>query len=138
MMIYIYLGAFFAVILGIFLAWKNKPIRMNLKMFYDSWQTLQKLLAKKETWPQAIIDADKLLDIALKQRHFKGKTMGERLVSAQRQIIDNDAVWFAHKLSNKLETNPKMKLTKGDTKEALVGFRKALVNLGALSNGKTK
>ena len=65
------------------------------------WKSLQKLLADKKTWKDAVIEADKLLDNALKQRHYKGKTMGERLVSAQHELTKNDMVWYSHKLSNK-------------------------------------
>ena len=80
----------------------------------------------------AVIDADKLLDEALKKKHFRGKTMGERLVSAQRSISDNDGVWYAHKLRNRLVHEPNVKLKKNEAQNALAGFKKALQDLGAL------
>jgi hypothetical protein len=80
----------------------------------------------------AIIDADKLLDDALKKRHFKGKTMGERLVAAQKNLSDNDAVWFAHKLRNRLVHETNVRLKKRDVQKALSGFRQGLRDLGAL------
>lgn len=80
----------------------------------------------------AVIDADKLLDDALKKRHFRGKTMGERLVSAQRSLSDNDAVWYAHKLRNRLVHEPDIKLKKKEAQTALTGFRQGLKDLGAL------
>jgi hypothetical protein len=80
----------------------------------------------------AIVDADKLLDEALKKRHFRGKTMGERLVSAQRMISDNDAVWYAHKLRNRLVHEPNVRLKKKEAQAALAGFRQGLKDLGAL------
>src|SRR5262249_15550478 len=70
--------------------------------FSSKWRELQKKCAKADTWALAVIDADSLLDEALKKKHFKGKTMGERLVSAQRTINNNDGVWFGHKLRNQL------------------------------------
>lgn len=138
MKIYIYIAIPLVLALVLFLAWKYKPVRINKNYFYDAWKKLQLNLKVKKTWPIAINEADKLLDQALKQKHFKGRTMGERLVSAQRIFSDNDSVWFGHKLNSKLIINPTMKLTKTDTKEALLGFRKALQDLGALPNGKTK
>ena len=80
----------------------------------------------------AVIDADKLLDEALKKRSYKGKTVGERLVSAQRDLSDNDSVWYAHKLRNRLVHEPTVRLRKTEAKNALAGFRQGLKDLGAL------
>lgn len=119
-----------AVALGIVL--HRRPRKIKVDRFQKHWQTLQKSCSKKEGWPQAIIAADKLLDDALKRRRVGGRNMGERLVQAQRLLTDNDAVWFAHKLRNKIEGNPGMKLKETEVKEALVGLRQALKDLGAL------
>jgi hypothetical protein len=60
--------------------------------------------------------------------------MGERMVKAQRLFTDNDGVWFAHKLRNKIDADPTIKLKESEVKQALVGFRQALKDLGALPN----
>lgn len=106
--------------------------RLNTKRFTDRWNEAQKLCASKNTWPLAIINADKILDDALKQSHYKGKTMGERLVAAQRHLSDNDSVWYAHKLRNKIVHEEYGDLKKRDVQRVLVGFRQALRDLGAL------
>lgn len=111
---------------------KRRPKHLNKEYYQERWQTLQGLLKDKSTWPLAVIDADKLLDDALKRMHYKGKTMGERLVSAQREISDNDGVWFGHKLRNRLVHESNVKLTEKMVKEALLGIRAALKDLGAL------
>ena len=133
-----YAGIALLIIIALFIGWRFKPIRINKKYFYQEWKELQKLLADKSTWIKSITDADELFDEALKKRHFKGKSMGERMVSAQRYIKDNDGLWFAHKLSNKLDSNPKSRLNKKDTLSALTNFKKALQDLGALPNDKSK
>jgi hypothetical protein len=138
MTIYIYIGLIILFFIGCYFGWKYRPIRINKAYYFDAWKNLQKLLFDKKTWAQSIIKADKLLDEALKKRHFKGKSMGERMVSAQRHIKDNDGVWFAHKLSAKLESSPKTRLNKTDTKEALTAIKRALQDLGALPNDKRK
>lgn len=111
---------------------KRRPKKLNKEYYSDRWQTLQGLLKEKSTWPLAVIDADKLLDDALKRLHYKGKTMGERLVSAQRDIADNDGVWFGHKLRNRLVHESNVKLTEKVVKEALMGIRSAMKDIGAL------
>ena len=99
------------------------------------WKSLQKLLADKQTWKDAVIEADKLLDNALKQRHYKGKTMGERLVSAQHELTKNDMVWYSHKLSNKI-SNDEVEVSKAQVKKSLLGFWLALKDLGVFSKNE--
>ena len=111
---------------------RRKPKKLNQDYYRDRWQTLQGLLKDKATWPLAVIDADKLLDDVLKKSKYKGKTMGERLVAAQRDITDNDDVWYGHKLRNRLVHENNVKLTERMVKDALLGIRAALKDLGAL------
>jgi hypothetical protein len=106
--------------------------KLDVSKFRREWREIQNLCSDKSTWPLAIINGDKLLDEALKKRRYKGKTMGERLVSAQRDLSDNDGVWFGHKLRNKLVHEEAGSLKKQSVLQALKGFRQALKDLGAL------
>jgi hypothetical protein len=124
-------GVILAVIsLGGFL--RRKPSKLPKAVYTQRWRELQKNCADKKTWPLAIIDADNLLDKALRARKYKGKTTGERLVAAQHSLTANDGVWFGHKLRNKIVHEEARKLRKQDVLEALNGFRQALKDLGAL------
>ena len=109
------------------------PVQKSLNQghFHDKWVELLIRVRTPEGMILAIIDADKLLDEALKKKNFKGKTMGERLVSAQRSLSDNDAVWYAHKLRNRLVHEPDVRLGKKEARTALEGFKKGLNDLGA-------
>jgi hypothetical protein len=111
---------------------KRRPRKLNAVYFEKRWHEAQQLCATEATWPLAVINADKLVDEALKKLHYKGKTMGERLVSAQHEISHNDAVWFGHKLRNKLVHEEIKKLRKKDVLDSLLGFREALKDLGAM------
>lgn len=111
---------------------KFLPKRLKHDKFTEKWRYLQDFCRDRATWEQAIKMADKLLDEALKKRKFKGKTMGERLVSAGGKFTNNDAVWFAHNLVKKMTITKETKLTETEVKQALVGFRQALRDLGAL------
>jgi len=131
-----FLGVTIAVLLLVvgLASWlaKKRFAKPDIRKFTERWNEAQKLCASKNTWPLAIINADKLLDDALKRTHYKGKTMGERLVSAQRDLTDNDSVWYAHKLRNKIVHEEYGDLKKRDVQKVLVGFRQALRDLGAL------
>lgn len=110
---------------------KSRPKTLDQQYFQGQWMELLARVKTPEGMMLAVIDADKLLDEALKRRRLKGKTMGERLVSAQRLISDNDAVWYAHKLRNRLVHEPSVRLKKKEARNALEGFRQGLRDLGA-------
>lgn len=112
------------------------PKKLKEYKFLAKWRELQRFCKDKTTWPKAITEADKLLNEALKKRRFKGKSMGERLASAQRSINNNDEVWFAHNLYKKITDQPDIKLKETDVKKALFGFREALKDLGALPDNE--
>ena len=126
----ILLGVIFLVLINRF----GKVARrgLNQQYFQSKWLELLARVKTPDGMILAVIDADKLLDEALKKRGFSGKTMGERLVAAQRSMKDNDAVWYAHKLRNRLVHEPDVRLKKDEAQNALAGFKKGLHDLGAL------
>jgi hypothetical protein len=80
----------------------------------------------------AVLEADKLLDHALKHRGYQGQTMGDRLKSARGSFMNNDAVWQAHKLRNRLAHEQNVPLNSLTVDQALRGLKAALKDLGAL------
>jgi hypothetical protein len=108
--------------------------KLNVKDYTERWLALQRNCATRKTWPDALTEADILLDRALKQRRFKGKTLGERLVAAQHDLTSNDTVWFSHKFCNQMVDMDVRKLKKEDVARALAGVRQALRDLGALES----
>ncbi len=111
---------------------KHGPHGRNQQYYQKKWL---EILARVKTYDGmilAVIDADNLFNEALKKRSYHGKTMGERLVAAQHDISDNDAVWYAHKLRNRLVHEPSVRLRENEAKKALAGFRRGLKDLGAL------
>lgn len=121
------------VLATVVLVWlKRRPKQLNTDYFQERWQELQKRLRDKAQWGEAVLEADNLLDEALKKRRIKGRNMGERLVKAQRQFSDNDSLWFGHKLRSKIDGDPTTKLKETEVKQALLGIRQALKDMGAL------
>ena len=115
---------------------RRQPRPLKVEYVQEKWKEMQKGLAKKDSWKQAVIDADNMLDEVLKKKRFSGKNMGERLTKAQRLISDNEGVWFGHKLRKQYESDPATKVKEKDVKEAMIGIRQALKDLGALPDGK--
>lgn len=125
------------VVAALFVRWRRRKAgKFKQAPFINEWKNLQKFCAHKETWAQAILASDELLNKALKKRRFKGKSMGERLVSAQRSLSDNDGIWSSHNLSKKLKADDNIRLREKQVKQALINFRQALKDIGALPNDK--
>ncbi|MBD3281244.1 hypothetical protein GF391_00670 [Candidatus Uhrbacteria bacterium] len=80
----------------------------------------------------AIIEADNLLDAALKSLVMQGDTLGERLKFACYKYPKLKNVWWAHKLRNNLVHDHSFRLNAGQAKKALGEFEKALKELKIL------
>lgn len=105
----------------------SKP-RLNKKYYQEHWQKIE----TEKNDALAIIAADKLVDHALIHAHIRGKTMGERLKKSTGLIKDINGVWYSHKLRNSLVHEPDFKINFAIRKRALLNFKKALKDLGAL------
>lgn len=80
----------------------------------------------------AILDADMLLDHALKERGLAGNTLGERMKSGKDLFSDRNGIWIAHKLRNRLAHEDSVKLNLRLTNKVLDSYKKALKDLDAL------
>ena len=110
----------------------SRPPKLNKQYYREKWQAIEALLAGNQNdWYRAVIDADKLLDHALKASNFKGKTMGDRLKSAH-QMKNINAAWAAHKLRNKLVHDSDVRLKQNYANAAVNSFKVILKDLGAL------
>lgn len=76
--------------------------RRRLTSFHSA--KLKQLWAQMETNPNPamkVIEADKILDQALKYLGFEG-SLGDKLKTAGPRFSDLNAVWSAHKLRNRI------------------------------------
>src|SRR5690606_26885571 len=79
-----------------------------------------------------VLEADKLLDMALKERGFRGNTMGERMKAAKDSWSNAGAVWGAHKLRNQIAHETDTRVSYDDARRALANFKRGLKDLGAI------
>lgn len=77
---------------------------------------------------RAILEADKLLDIALEKSGYTG-TLGEKLKKATKTFTNIDAVWGAHKFRNQLAHEIGAQVQQEKARIALQSFKKALQDL---------
>lgn len=112
---------------------RRTPKGLDKEQYQEEWLKLENSLSDDTTTQHmAIINADKLLDRALKERGFKGETMGERMSAASRQFTKRDAVWGAHKLRNKVAHENDVRINLSLTRRVFASYKQALKDLGAL------
>jgi hypothetical protein len=112
---------------------RRAPKGLNMAKYREDWLRLENSLSDDvNVQHMAIINADKLLDRALKERGFKGETLGERMSAASRQFTKREAVWGAHKLRNQIAHDENVKVNLPLTRRVFASYKQALKDLGAL------
>jgi hypothetical protein len=120
------------IVLLTLISFLSRKPRLDKNYYQSHWQDIEPLLnGGPSDWYRAIIDADKLLDHALKSSQYKGKTMGDRLKDA-RDLKSINAAWGAHKLRNRLVHESGMRLKQHYAESALQSYQRILTELGAL------
>ncbi len=107
---------------------------LNVAKYQTQWLSIESSLKRDEptNGQLAILNADKLVDMALRERGFKGSTMGERMKSAKDTWSNADHIWSAHKIRNRIAHEPDVKVSYDIAKRALVAYKQALKDLGAI------
>jgi len=110
---------------------KEKP-GLDYNLIREKWHGVSLMI--KEGGPvnyrQAIMEADKLVDMVLKSK-VEGDTMGERLKNAKNIFTRHtyDQLWTAHKIRNKVAHEADFEGLSSDAKLAIRNFEKALKEL---------
>ena len=80
----------------------------------------------------AVLEADNLLDAALKSLMIPGDTLGERLKVAGYKYPKLQNVWWAHKLRNQIAHDASAQFSVRQGQQALDEFERALKHLSIL------
>lgn len=121
------------LVLVIFLT-KKGHAQLDVNKYRMSWMKIEQGLARDEPSSHllCILNADKLLDQALRERKVSGETMGDRMKQLQATWSNANAVWSAHKLRNQIAHDTDVKVSYDDTRRALAAFKQALKDVGAI------
>jgi hypothetical protein len=98
------------------------------------WAEIESLVEQPGmlTKKMALLEADKLLDLALKSLAMPGETLGERLKYAAYKFPEVRDVWWAHKLRNQMAHEATFEIDNFTAKRAIGQFKKTLQRLGAI------
>lgn len=113
---------------------KRGGSQLNIQKYQSQWLSIEASLKRDEpaSAQLAILNADKLVDLALRERGFKGQTMGERMKSAQPTWKNANHIWGAHKIRNRIAHEPDINITYDIARRALTAYKQALKDLGAI------
>lgn len=123
-----------ALLIAIVILTKKNAMQLDVDKYRMKWMTIEKQLNRDDqaSCILAVLNADKLLDQALRERGIKGQTMGERMKTAKGMWSNANAVWSAHKLRNQIAHETDHNLSYEDARRAIVGFKQALKDVGAI------
>lgn len=113
---------------------KHSPKGLKKEYYQQQWLSIESQLKKDQasSFTLCVLNADKLLDKALKESGVKGETMGERMKNYQSKWSNSQNVWGAHKLRNRLAHETDVNINYDQSRRALAAFRQALKDTGAL------
>lgn len=107
---------------------------LDVEKYRTQWLRIERQLAKDQesSYHLSILNADKLLDQALRQRGLKGQTMGERMKSAKDVWSSANNIWTAHKIRNQIAHEPDVSVRYEDARRSLAAYKQGLKDLGAI------
>lgn len=113
---------------------KNSPRTLDVEKYRSRWLAIETSLKRDDSGSHqlCILNADKLLDQALRDRGMAGKTMAERMKQCQGKWTNGNGVWAAHKLRNRLAHEPDASVDYERARQALIAYKQALKDLGAI------
>lgn len=128
--IFIFAGILFAAIA----LTKRTGRGVDVERYRSRWLTIEQQLKREDehSYIVSVLEADKLLDHALKDKGVSGQTMGERMKKLQTTWSNANAVWAAHKLRNQIAHEANVKLDYENARRALHAFKQALKDVGVI------
>ena len=105
--------------------------RMNKRLspaVINEIQQAWKSIIREKDHRHAILEADKLLDFALKKLGYKG-SLGNKLKKAPRLFKNINDVWAAHKIRNNIAHKINYKVDEKTYKMTMLQFKQAFKDL---------
>ncbi|MCA9334769.1 hypothetical protein KC953_01360 [Candidatus Saccharibacteria bacterium] len=122
-----------AVLFGI-VTFSKRGGRLDVEKYRVSWLEIEQSIVKgnEGSYHLAILNADKLVDQALKESGYVGQTMGDRIKSTRGKLSHRNDLWAAHKLRNRIAHETGVRVSYAQMRRALGGFKHTLKDLGAI------
>lgn len=125
---------FGAILFAVISLTKKGPKNLDVSKYRSKWLTIEQQLKRDEktTYQMCVLQADTLLDQALKDKGVTGVVMADRMKQMQQTWSNANNVWTAHKLRNKIAHESDFVLSYQNASQALLYFKQALKDVGAI------
>lgn len=124
------------IVLFAILTLKQKSTILDKEKYRSLWLEIENNLDtttdNQHSFQMTVLSADKLLGQALEELGVPGGTMGERMKAFGKGFSNQDQVWQAHKIRNKIAHESNVKLTLKQVHAVLKCFKQALKDVGAI------
>lgn len=106
--------------------------QLDTTKYRTKWLAIEQQLKKDQeaSYHLSVLNADKLLDHALREKGYRGNTMGERM--KQVNWSNANVVWAAHKLRNQIAHESDVVVKYDTARRALASFKQGLKDVGAI------
>ncbi len=121
-----------ALLFAIITMTKGGKTQLDVDKYRSKWLEIEQQLSRDDisSHQLCVLNADKLLDQALRERGFQGATMGDRMKVVKWSHAN--AVWASHKLRNQIAHESDSKVNYDTARRALAGFKQGLKDVGAI------
>ena len=125
---------FAAILFAVISLTKRGTQRLDVDKYRTRWMAIEQQLKREErsSYSMSVLNADSLLDQALKEKGVQGSTMGERMKQLQKTWSNANNVWAAHKLRNRIAHESDVRLDYENARRTLMAFKQALKDVGAI------
>ena len=121
-----------AVLFAIITMTKGSTKHLDVNKYRSKWLKIEQMLVREDesSYQLSILNADKLLDQALREKNTSGETMGERMKSTKWS--NANSVWSAHKIRNQIAHEADVSVDYTTARRALASFKQGLKDIGAI------
>lgn len=125
---------FGAILFAVISLTRRGPKNLDVTKYRSRWLTIEQQLRRDEktTYQMSVLQADTLLDQALKDKGISGTVMADRMKLMQKKWSNANNVWAAHKLRNKIAHESDFVPSYESASRALASFKQALKDVGAI------
>lgn len=105
------------------------------EFFAKQWKLISEKIEQDQphSWTLAVVEADKLIDEAMKRMGVQGEHFADRLSNFDGTEIGSiEKLWRAHRIRNDITHLPGFALSKKDSIEILAVYKKFLIEVGLL------
>ncbi len=122
------------LVLVVIVMTRRGPLPLDREKYQCKWLEIERSLTRdnQASYHLAVLNADKLLDQALKEKRLPGESMGQRMKSAEKFWSNANSTWSAHKLRNQIAHETDINVSYDTIKRVMAAFKQSLKDLGAI------